>query len=539
MDLGQVQAQFFLNTQEGLPLALPFPEDVSGCSIAPALSAGLVFDADTCQVDGQPSQDLVPTAYQVSATGDKQNYAMTLNLQVDTHRFAQDFEELFSLDTLKTIRIQISEAEWNALLTDFEANNRNENYRLADFYYGDSLATAERVANVAFRLRGNSFSRKRPEEGSGPHRSTNRLVRTHFKIKFNERFNEDESVYGSGASDLPEVEANRGRTFRGVRSLNLKWNNNDPSYLREVYIFDLLRQNGVATARWAFTRFYIQIGNEPERYMGVYAMGENMDSTWLRRHFASNTYLYKCLYQREGPADLSRGDRDNNDARGRIGSEITDPTTPTNNFKAYRPTYDLKTQEDEFLTAQNKLNELIDLLATSNPTRAQIEQMIDTEALLKTQAVMAFVGKWDGYWRNGNNYYLALDPNTDKWVFISYDNDLALSDNAFNLDIARNLSRQPFLSWGATTEVNPVLMEKVLAITELRQQYTGYVARLVDSRFGILHPATARTQLQALQDLIANDLDELDAVDSTPYRNQFNSIMQYITARATHASNPE
>ena len=80
--------------------------------------------------------------------------------------YASDFEELFSLDSTKTIRIQISESEWNGLLNDVDHNRRSEVYRHANFFYGEDLATAEQMADVGFRIRGNVFSRKRPEDGT-------------------------------------------------------------------------------------------------------------------------------------------------------------------------------------------------------------------------------------------------------------------------------------------------------------------------------------------------------------------------------------
>lgn len=51
--------------------------------------------------------------------------------------YESDYEALFSLDSMKTIHIRISEEEWNGLLNDVDHNIRAEVSRRADFFFGD------------------------------------------------------------------------------------------------------------------------------------------------------------------------------------------------------------------------------------------------------------------------------------------------------------------------------------------------------------------------------------------------------------------
>ena len=119
---------------------------------------------------------------------------------------------------------------------------------------------------------------------------------------------------------------------------------------------------------------------------------------------------------------------------GAIGEEITDPEFFGDSWNEYRPAYDLKTKDDEFLLAEDKLNDLIELL-TGNPTQAQLEAAIDIPSLLKAQAVNVFLGMWDDYWRNGNNYYLFFDEIGEKWFFVPYDYDITFFDSMSNLSV--------------------------------------------------------------------------------------------------------
>jgi hypothetical protein len=446
--------------------------------------------------------------------------------------YEQEYESLFSLDSVKTVRIRITEDEWNGLLNDVDNNLRSEIYRRADFYYGDQIATAKYVPSVGFRIRGNFTSRKRPEVGRGNHDPDNDLVRVHFKIKFNEKFDDDESAYGPPSQDLSEKPGNKGRTFRGVRGLNLRFNKNDPSYMRELVSYDLFRRVGVHTWRQAYAKFYLQIGSEPERYMGVYLMSENIDKVWAERRFGENSYLFKSLYQQFGPADLSRGDRDHNADTGAIGEEITDPEFYGDPWDDYRPAYDLKTKDDEFLEAEDKLNDLIELL-TGNPTQAQLEAAINIPALLRAQAVNVFVGMWDDYWRNGNNYYLFWDEITEQWFFVPYDYDITFFDSIFGVNGVASAS---FMRWGAGgLSGNPVLMDKVLAYPKFRELYADYVRALTDPDEEILDIATITERMEGLRTLIEPHTSGYEAVDEFPYRSSHFQILEFIDERTTQS----
>ena len=446
--------------------------------------------------------------------------------------YESDYEALFSLDSMKTIHIRISEEEWNSLLNDVDHNIRAEVSRRADFFFGDDVATAQYVPGVGFRIRGNLFSRKRPEAGGGPHDPAATLVRAHFKIKFNEQFDEDESAYGPPSRDIPEQSLYKGRTFRGVRGLDLKFNKNDPTYMREVFSYDLFRRVGVHTVRQAYAKLYIQIGDEPERYMGVYLMGEHLDKSWARRRFVENSYLFKCLYQQFGPADLSAGDRDHNADTGAIGEEITDPEFFGDSWNEYRPAYDLKTKDDEFLLAEDKLNDLIELL-TGNPSQAQLEAAIDIPTLLKAQAVSVFLGMWDDYWRNGNNYYLFFDEVGEKWFFVPYDYDITFFDSIFGVS---GVERAPFMRWGdGRLSGNPVLMDRVLSFAAFREQYAGYIRALYDSDENILDINSVTQRLNDLREVVQPHTTGYEALDETPYNSSHAEIRDFVLDRTAHA----
>ena len=94
----------------------------------------------------------------------------------------------------------------------------------------------------------------------------NRPRRFSFSVKFDEEFDEDESVYacidhnGNPAAvegfpclnivsqDLPEYPDADGREFMDVEKLRFRFNRDDPSYQREVLAHELLDSAGVPVA---------------------------------------------------------------------------------------------------------------------------------------------------------------------------------------------------------------------------------------------------------------------------------------------------
>jgi spore coat protein CotH len=80
-----------------------------------------------------------------------------------------------------------------------------------------------------------------------------------------------------------------GQKFFGLKKFTLQNSFNDPSYMREVFAYDLLKEMGVATPKHAFVNFYVN-----GELFGLYLMVEAIDGEFLENNFAnSNGDLYK------------------------------------------------------------------------------------------------------------------------------------------------------------------------------------------------------------------------------------------------------
>ena len=244
---------------------------------------------------------------------------------------------LFSLDRLHKIRLSMTLEEWRALELDTLRSNysindatggafawtswtHSEIYRQANFeYLDDQGILIEEVEKVGFKMQGNTSRQYPVDYENDPWRPR----RFSFAIKFDEKFDEDESVYscidangnpavtdfsgpclGILGQNIPDFLEADDRTFMGVEKLRFRFNRHDPSYQREVLTHQLLNEIGVPTARAAHAQVELVITGAPGQVlygqslpltynMGVFVMVEQIDKTFLKRYFDENDFLFK------------------------------------------------------------------------------------------------------------------------------------------------------------------------------------------------------------------------------------------------------
>lgn len=401
--------------------------------------------------------------------------------------YNSDLNYVFDLKAIPEVTIEISEAEWNKLLTNFDANPKNEDEVSATFIFNKN-GTEEKLENIGFRLRGNT-SRFRPEGSNGQlHNSVNpEWHRAHFALKF-DKFVKDSK-------------------FHNLKGINMKYFKDDSNYCREVYSYDLFKRFSVWTAPFSsYAKFSIKIAEDSKKaYFGIYQMIEPVDGEFIKKRFPTDNggNLWKCLYQQNGPADLKSGD-----VVSKMGLE--DPAIN------YFPTYDLKTNKKSLATAKTSFESFINNL--NSKSDSEFEQWaganIDIDLFLRATAVNVTVGMWDDYWINGNNYYLYFD-SSNKMYFIPYDYDNTLGTSM----IIDSASQNP-LYWGDTN--NRPLVRRILAIEANKNRYKEYLKSLVSKDRELFYYQYSMARILSWQngvkDFVANDTwDGMAVVDSPAF----------------------
>lgn len=370
--------------------------------------------------------------------------------------YAEGLAYVFDMDAMPEVRVEVTLDEWNRLLTAYDRDSNTEEYVRCTASF-TKKGTTHRITEAGLRLRGNT-SRRRPEGSGGQTHAKNNADWHHCHFMLNLRkFVKDDA-----------------HTVGGVRKLHLKWFKDDPTYVREIYCFDLFRRYDIWTApKSSYCRLWIHVeGDETSAYYGIYALLEAIDDEYVEAREAqfgdAKHNLWKCTFG----ADLSS----------------TDPAkfgTDEGNGSVYA--YELKTNGKNFPAAREQLKDFITNLRerSGDDFRTWIERVCDVELLLKTYAVNVAVGMWDDYWNNSNNYYLYFntsDPTAYRVFLIPYDYDNTLGTSG-QTGVQSDSGRQDPLRWGS--ESNP-LIHKILQHDRYRAIYLNALRELCadDELFG-------------------------------------------------------
>lgn len=367
---------------------------------------------------------------------------------VNPDAVADGLAYIFDLTALPEIHIKVTVEEWNRLLTLYDQDQNTDEYIHVDATFTKN-GEQHAFTNAGLRLRGNT-SRRRPEGNGGEmHKKDNAdWHHCHFMLNLRKFVKDDAHELG------------------GVRKIHLKWSKDDPTYVREMYCYNLFRRYGIeAGLRTSYSRLWIHVeGDQKEAYYGVYEMLEAVDEEYLKNRLelfgSADHNLWKCGY----PAGLN----DTND-----NNFWSDEDAGTTN----RP-YVLKTNTENFAAAKAQLVDFILKLngKTGDSFKTWIQQVTDVELLLKTYAVNVAVGMWDDYWCNQNNYYIYFNTSDKydyKFFFIPYD-----YDNTLGTSSIIDAGRQDPLNWG---DGGRKLIRKILDYPEWRAIYVKALNELCSS----------------------------------------------------------
>ncbi|MBP6979274.1 MAG: CotH kinase family protein [Bacteroidales bacterium] len=249
-----------------------------------------------------------------------------------------------------------------------------------------------------------------------------------------------------------------GRKYYGVEKMNLNGEHNDPSIIRSKLCWDILREMDIPAPYANHVEVYIN-GN----YYGLYINVEHIDEEFVLSRFGNNDgNLYKCLY----PADLTYKGSDPDDYKFMSGG---------------RRAYELTINEE--IDNYSDLRDFIQMLHTASDAefKCKIDQYFNVYDYLKIIAFDIITANWDGYIYNKNNFYLYHNTQTGKFEYMPYDLDNTFGIDWFNID----WGTRSIYQWGLW-ESRP-LFDRLMGITEFRNQFSVYVKVMLDSVFNPDH----------------------------------------------------
>jgi len=354
--------------------------------------------------------------------------------------------DLFTTTNVWTVHLQFELDQWAAIeprLIEPVARNRgsgapfelrNPNARRSglsgvrglefDWVRGQLTFEGRRFADAAVRYKGNGTYLRSQSSAKRP-----------FKVDLNK--------YVSGVS------------IAGRTTLNFANLVTDDSCLHDALGYELYRAAGVPAPRTAYARLFLTPGAPVTNYLGLYLLVENLDARFAAERFGTRSgAIFKPV-----TTELFRD----------LGED----------WESYEAIYDPKTRVEPAHAA--KVIGFAKLLTHADDATfaARSGEFLDFDGFARFLAVTVLLSSYDGFLTNGQNFYLWLDPATDRFHFMPWDLDNAWG--RFGMvgsprDRAHASVERPWVGGHR-------LLERMLAVPEFHARYRAVLGSLLDSVF--------------------------------------------------------
>jgi spore coat protein H len=192
----------------------------------------------------------------------------------------------------------------------------------------------------------------------------------------------------------------KGQKLAGMSQINLHNSVRDRSGLNEAVAYQLFRDGGVPAPRTSYAKVYVNVpGKHEKRSFGLYNVVEDVGSAFLKEHFK--------------------------DSKGALLKPVTSNLFSDlgDDWKSYNQTYDPKGE----LTDDQK-KRIIEFCkfttsASEEDFASKLGDYIDLDNCARYLAITAWLTDVDGILGPGQNYYVYLHPQTNKFTFIPWDQD--------------------------------------------------------------------------------------------------------------------
>jgi spore coat protein CotH len=244
--------------------------------------------------------------------------------------------------------------------------------------------------------------------------------------------------------------------FHGLKSINLNAGAMDPSKAREALSFAVFRAAGVPAPRTAYAEVTLTVpGKHDKEYLGLYTFIEQVDRTFLKDRFKDGKGL---LMKPEGVRGIEY-----------LG----------NNWDAYKGRY--RPKHDPSKKETQRLIDFAKLIHKANDEQfaKDIASYLDVDEFLRFLAANALLSNLDSFLTIGHNYYIYLNPETSKFVFIPWDMDLSMA----GFPMMGGPDQQMDLNLNHPHAGENKLIDRLLAMKDVKAQYQKLLKELATTCF--------------------------------------------------------
>lgn len=341
--------------------------------------------------------------------------------------------------TVRAINLDFYEPDfWQQMLD----NHDTENFVLASLTY-----KGIQYDSVAVQFKGQTSFRKAVENGS---------EKLSFSIKLDE--------------------IRDGQDIEGYNNFNLNNAFQDASFMKEV-LYARLSREFMPGLKGNFVR--LSLNGED---WGLYANIQQLNGDFIREWFPdSDGIRWRADAPPDAQASISEPDsqplstRDVTERTPKWGNGTSALNYLGDNPSHYQQYYTLKNSEME-----NPWSYLVRVCDVLNSTpldqlKDSLSAYMDIDATLWFLAQEILFSDDDSYvYKGGMDYYLYLDRESGKMLPLEFDGNSAMN--------FRNVEWSPLMN---TDSINYPLLNRLLAIPELRQRYIAHAKTIIDQAFDV------------------------------------------------------
>ena len=321
-------------------------------------------------------------------------------------------DDIFPTDRVLDIQITVSDQDWNKIR--FQSRNFVE--ALQESRQFKPIDHPYTYVDASVSIDGVVFPkvgiRKKGFIGSQNH------VRPSLKIKLNHVDKDGE--------------------IEGLTNLTLNNNQQDVSQVSQFMGYALFNAIGSSAPRCAYAKVTVN-----GRELGLYSHVESMRKQLLKRAFGNSKGV---LY--EG--------------------------TVVDFHKEWENSFEHKRGDDE--EGRERIKALIDVLAEAEVTEQAIAEHVDLDSFYRFWVIEGLLGFWDGYSGNNNNFFVYLNPETDKFHFLPWGADSLFLKHSV-LEFQRD-SRKPI-----SVKTQGLIAHKLYQLEEGRERYAKTMMDILENHW--------------------------------------------------------
>ncbi len=281
--------------------------------------------------------------------------------------------------------------------------------------------------------------------------------------------------------------------IEGLTNLTLNNNQQDVGQVSQFMGYALFNAIGSPAPRCAYARVTVNGQN-----LGIYSHVESLRNPLLKRAFGNdNGTLY------EG--------------------------TVVDFYKAWENSFEHKRGDDA--RGREKIKALIDVLDQDEVTESDIGKHIDLDSFYRFWAIEGLMGFWDGYSGNNNNFFVYLNPETDKFHFLPWGADALFSN--FDMRKMRRNADAP-----VSVKTQGLIAYKLYQLEEGRERYAATLTDILENHWHEVELLAETKRIEAMVEphmipaqRFFREKEEWDEEASIPYSDKLDETREFIRTR--------